>query len=81
MLPSMFRMEVEFRKKQEIEKNKAVEEKEKALKHYNKLTKERDDLKNDLERKQRLALQAMAARGNMKDHLDEAKNNYDNAIK
>lgn len=43
------------------------------MKQHHRLIKERDDLKNDLDRKNRLALQAMAARGNMKDHLDEAK--------
>ena len=40
--------------------------------HFN-LISERDDLKNELGRKQRLAQQAIAARGNMKKHLDDEK--------
>ena len=34
---------------------------------------ERDDLKNELGRKQRLAQQAIAARGNIKSFLDDEK--------
>ncbi len=37
-----------------------------AVKNYQNLLKERDDLKLELERKQRLSLQAIAARSNMK---------------
>ena len=44
-----------------------------AMKVHDKLVKDRDDLKNELDRKQRLAIQAIAARGNMKQHLDEAR--------
>ena len=43
------------------------------MKVHDKLVKDRDDLKNELDRKQRLAIQAIAARGNMKQHLDEAR--------
>lgn len=43
-----------------------------AMKVHDKLVKERDDLKNELDRKQRVAIQAIAARGNMKQHLDDA---------
>lgn len=66
LLPSMFRAEVEFRKVQEKEKNEAVHQRKMAMKVHDKLVKERDDLKNELDRKQRLAIQAIAARGNMK---------------
>jgi chromosome segregation ATPase len=43
-----------------------------ALKRTNVLEKERLDLKAELERKERLSLQAIAARSNMKSHLDNA---------
>ena len=46
---------------------------QKYQKDHFKLISERDDLKNELDRKQRLAIQAIAARGNMKQHLDEEK--------
>ena len=69
----MFRAEAVFRKECKIEKDQAVEKMTMAMKQHNKLVSERDDLKNELERKQRLAIQAIAARGNMKQHLDEAK--------
>lgn len=42
-------------------------------KEHNKLVNDRNDLKNELERKERLAIQAIAARRNIKDHLDEEK--------
>jgi hypothetical protein len=44
-----------------------------AMKQHNKLVSERDDLKHEVERKERMAMQAIAARGNMKQHLDDAK--------
>ena len=44
-----------------------------ALRQHNKLVAERDDLKSELERKKRLAQQAMAARGEIKSFLDQAK--------
>lgn len=69
----MFRAEVEFRKTQEKEKNEAVNQMKMAMKVHDKLVKERDDLKNEVDRKQRLSIQAIAARGNMKQHLDEAR--------
>lgn len=40
------------------------------MKEHNKLVAERDDLKSELERKKRLAQQAMAARGEIKNFLD-----------
>jgi chromosome segregation ATPase len=57
-----------------------VEKMTTAMKQHNKLVSERDDLKNELERKQRLAIQAIAARGNMKQHLDEAKDANEKAM-
>ena len=50
-----------------------------AMKTHNKLVSERDDLKNELDRKQRLAIQAIAARGNMKEKLDEANKKFEDA--
>ena len=69
----MFRAEAVFRKTCKKEKDDAIGQMSVAMKQHNKLVNERDDLKNELERKQRLAIQAIAARGNMKSHLDEAK--------
>lgn len=43
-----------------------------AIKRSALLEKERLDLKQELERKERLSLQAIAARSNMKSHLDNA---------
>lgn len=80
MLPKMFVMEVEFRKQQEKEKQSAIKEKDEYKKQHTKLVNERNDLKNELERKQRLAMQAIAARSSMKEHLDEAKKNYENSL-
>mmetsp|Transcript_1825 Transcript_1825/g.2450 ORF Transcript_1825/g.2450 Transcript_1825/m.2450 type:complete len:146 (-) Transcript_1825:265-702(-) len=81
LLPSMFRAEAVFRKQCKQEKDDAVEKMSFAMKQHNKLVSERDDLKNELERKQRLAIQAIAARGNMKQHLDEAKLKFEEALK
>lgn len=75
----MFRAEAVFRLDCKREKDEAVEKMASAMKQHNKLVNERDDLKNELERKQRLAIQAIAARGNMKQHLDEAKQRFDDA--
>ena len=79
LLPSMFRAEAVFRKECKKEKDEAVDKMAVAMKQHNKLVNERDDLKNELERKQRLAIQAIAARGNMKSHLDEEKKKNDDA--
>ena len=43
-----------------------------SIKKSSFLEKERLDLKQELERKERLSLQAIAARSNMKSHLDNA---------
>lgn len=80
MLPKMFVMEVEFRKQQEKEKQSAIKEKDEYKKQHTKLVNERNDLKHELERKQRLSMLAIAARGNMKEHLDEAIKNYENSL-
>ena len=69
----MFRAEAKFRKECKKEKDEAVEKMVLYQKEHNKLVSERDDLKNELERKERLAIQAIAARGNIKQHLDEEK--------
>lgn len=42
------------------------------MKKFSLLMKDKEDLKHELERKERLSLQAIAARSNMKQHLDEA---------
>lgn len=74
LLPWMFRAEAVQRKKYKLEKTEAIDKMSKYQKEHFKLVNERDDLKNELERKQRLAIQAIAARGNIKTHLDEEKN-------
>ena len=75
----MFRAEAVFRLDCKKERDEAVEKMNNAMKQHNKLVSERDDLKNELERKQRLAIQAIAARGNMKQHLDESKKQFEDA--
>ena len=72
LLPSMFRSEAMFRNQCRKERDEAVEKMTEALKRTNFLEKERLDLKAELERKERLSLQAIAARSNMKNHLDNA---------
>ena len=76
----MFRAEAAFRIECKTEKEEAVKQMTMAMKQHNKLVSERDDLKNELERKQRLAIQAIAARGNMKQHLDESKAAHELAL-
>lgn len=73
LLPAMFRAEAMFRKECKKEKDDAVTEMSKAMKQHNKLMKKIEDLENELSRKQRLSIQAIAARSSMKVHLDEAK--------
>ena len=69
----MFKAEALFRKECKKEKDEAVTEMTQALKQHNKLVKKIEDLENELGRKQRLSLQAIAARSSIKLHLDEAK--------
>lgn len=73
LLPAMFRAEAMFRKECKKDKDEAVTEMTKAMKQHNKLMKKIEDLENELSRKQRLSIQAIAARSSMKVHLDEAK--------
>lgn len=73
LLPAMFKAEAIFRKECKKEKDDAVTEMTKALKQHNKLIKKIEDLENELGRKQRLSIQAIAARSSIKLHLDEAK--------
>ena len=72
LLPSMFRAEAVFRNQCKKEKDEAEDVMKDAVKKYHSLLKERDDLRHELERKERLSLQAIAARSNMKTHLDQA---------
>lgn len=70
LLPSMFRAEALFRHQCKQEKDQAEDVMKDAVRKYQALLKERDDLRHELERKERLSLQAIAARSNMKTHLD-----------
>lgn len=76
----MFRAEAVFRIEAKKERDEAVDKMSMAMKQHNKLVAERDDLRNEIERKQRLAIQAIAARGNMKDHLDQANKKNQDAL-
>lgn len=73
----MFRAEAVQRKKYKHDKDEAVAKMTKYQKEHNNLINERDDLKNELNRKLRLAQQAIAARGNMKTFLDDEKKRND----
>ena len=68
----MFRAEAVFRNQCKKDKDEAEDKMKVAVKNHSQLLKERDDLKHELERKERLSLQAIAARSNMKSHLDDA---------
>lgn len=68
----MFRAEAQFRNKCKQEKEEAEVEKEGAVRNYEKLLQQTRDLRHELERKERLALQAIAARSSMKEGLSEA---------
>lgn len=71
LLPSMFRAEAQFRNKCKDDAETAKSEMDKAVKNATRLHQEKRDLKHELERKERLALQAIAARQSMKDSLQE----------
>ena len=73
LLPDMFRAEAKYRKENKKDKDDAVARMTGALKQHHKLVAERDDLRSELERKKRLAQQAMAARSEIKNFLDQAK--------
>ena len=72
MLPDMFRQLVSDSKELETKMIDAVGARDKALKDDTRLRKQVADLSSELERKKRLALQAIAARSNIKSELDEA---------
>jgi len=59
----MFRAEAVQRRKYKYEKDTAITQMQKYKKEHQGLISERDDLKNELGRKMRLAQQAIAARG------------------
>ena len=81
LLPDMFQAEAQFRITCKEEANKAREDMNKALKEYDQMKKTIKDLTEEVERKKRLSFQAIAARGNMKQHLDEAKKSFEDACK
>jgi len=72
LLPSMFRAEAQFRNQCKKDKEEAEIKMIDATKTAEKLILEKKDLKHELERKERLALQAIAARSSMKDSLTES---------
>jgi len=71
LLPQMFRQEAVFRTKCKQDKEEAEDAKTVAEKQFEKMRKEKEDLRAELERKERLALQAIAARGTMKKYFEE----------
>ena len=68
----MFRQEAADRDRIRGAKDKAEEEAREALANKGKLLKEIDDLRSERDRKKQLSIQAIAARSNVKQHLDEA---------
>jgi hypothetical protein len=81
LLPQMFRHEAVFRTKCKQDKENAEDQRDQALKQFEKLKKEKEDLKHELERKERLALQAIAARSNMKKFFDDSQGSLKVVIK
>ena len=69
----MFREEAVFRKQCKKERDEAELTMNEVLSKFKSIEKQRNDLKSELERKERLSLQAIAARSNMKKYLDEAQ--------
>ena len=72
LLPSMFRQEAADRDRIRGAKDKAEEDAREALANKGRLLKEIDDLRSERDRKKQLSIQAIAARSNVKQHLDEA---------
>jgi len=70
MLPDMFRQLVKDSVELEKKMNDAIAAKDKALKDDTRLRKHVNDLSSELDRKKRLAMQAIAARSNIKTDLD-----------
>ena len=73
LLPWMFRAEAVERKQFKQQSKDAVTEMNTYKKVHDKLVNERNDLVNELKRKERMALLATAARTNLKDSLDQEK--------
>lgn len=80
LLPSMFRAEAQFRNQCKKDKEEAEKKMTEAVKIAEKLELEKKDLKHELERKERLALQAIAARSSMKDSLAESSRSLKKAM-
>ena len=70
----MFRSEAADRDRIRGAKDAAEEAAREALANKGKLMKEIADLSSERDRKKQLAIQAIAARSNVKQHLDEATN-------
>jgi chromosome segregation ATPase len=68
----MFRAEAVFRNQCRKERDEALEKMNESVKRTQFLERQCQDLKSELERKERLSLQAIAARSSMKSHLDNA---------
>jgi hypothetical protein len=68
----MFRAEAVFRNQCRKERDEALEKMNESVKRTQFLERQCTDLKSELERKERLSLQAIAARSTMKSHLDNA---------
>lgn len=73
LLPRIFQAETARRKEISDEHNKAVAESKEALALRGKLEARIADLTQERDRKKQLALQAIAARQNIKSYLDEEK--------
>lgn len=80
LLPSMFRAEAQFRNQCKKDKEEAEIKMTEAIKIAEKLELEKKDLKHELERKERLALQAIAARSSMKDSLADSSKSLKKAM-
>ena len=70
MLPDMFRQLVADSHELEKQKNEAIASRDKALQSDHWLRKQNKNLKEELDRKMRLSLQAIAARSGIKAELD-----------
>lgn len=66
LLPWMFRAEAKESKKYKVEKEKAVTTMRDYEKDHFKLVNQRDDMENEIKRKERMAMIATAARSQMK---------------
>ena len=73
LLPGMFREEAKERLQLQEERKAAEEKMSRAIKEDSSLRKQVRDLTAEVERKKRLAMQAIAARHQVKDTLKEAQ--------